>query len=513
MIDSLPISARSVHLLANSALLAGGACLVGLPLAVVLALLLTRTDLPARRAIAAVFAGLLFVPLYLQTGAWLSGFGPQGAWTIASEQPPWLDGWRAAIWIHGVAAVPWAMLAVAAGLKLVEGELEEEALLDGSGPQVLFAVTLRRAAPLVIVAALWIVVTAAGEMTVTDMVQVRTYAEELYTDIALGAAPEESVYSVLPGIGWTLAFALAALGAGTRLVPVAVQPRHRPGVTFGLGRWRWPAVALVLALVVLLVGTPLASLAWKAGVEVFDGPGGRVRSWSPQKCLAVVLESPWRYRGEFGWSLAISSLAATAATVVALPLAWWARQGAARIGLMLAGSAALLALPGPVIGIEIIRLLNAPSMPTLNWLYDHSLLAPCLAQTLRGLPWALLVAWSAFRSVPQQLLDSVAVEGAGPLTLLARVALPMRWSAIAAAWLISLAIGLGDLAASILVVPPGITTLSIRIFGLLHYGVEDEVAGICLALLAIFAFLAAVAMRLDRKTLLAECSPIGEAPG
>lgn len=64
------------------------------------------------------------------------------------------------------------------------------------------------------------------------------------------------------------------------------------------------------------------------------------------------------------------------------------------------------------------------------------------------------------------------------------------------AWLVALAIVLGDLAASILVVPPGVITLPIRIFGLMHYGVEDQVAGICLVLVAVFAVVAAGAIRL-----------------
>jgi iron(III) transport system permease protein len=75
----------------------------------------------------------------------------------------------------------------------------------------------------------------------------------------------------------------------------------------------------------------------------------------------------------------------------------------------------------------------------------------------------------------------------------------MRWPAVALAFLLSLAVGLGDLAASILVVPPGVTTLSIHIFGLLHYGVEDQVAGICLALVGLLAVLAAAAWGIMKR--------------
>jgi iron(III) transport system permease protein len=62
------------------------------------------------------------------------------------------------------------------------------------------------------------------------------------------------------------------------------------------------------------------------------------------------------------------------------------------------------------------------------------------------------------------------------------VVLPLRWaSLLAAAWL-AFIIAIGELAATVLVMPPGVSTLSIRIFGLLHYGAEDQVAALCLTL-------------------------------
>jgi iron(III) transport system permease protein len=67
------------------------------------------------------------------------------------------------------------------------------------------------------------------------------------------------------------------------------------------------------------------------------------------------------------------------------------------------------------------------------------------------------------------------------------------------AWLVALAVATGDLAAGILVVPPGMETLSRRIFGLIHYGIEDQVAGICLAQVALFGLIAATAWMTVRR--------------
>jgi iron(III) transport system permease protein len=44
-------------------------------------------------------------------------------------------------------------------------------------------------------------------------------------------------------------------------------------------------------------------------------------------------------------------------------------------------------------------------------------------------------------------------------------------------------LSLSEIGASFLVVPPGRTTLSIRFFTLIHYGVYPDAAGICLILL------------------------------
>ncbi len=69
----------------------------------------------------------------------------------------------------------------------------------------------------------------------------------------------------------------------------------------------------------------------------------------------------------------------------------------------------------------------------------------------------------------------------------------MRRSAFFLAWAVAAIVAMGDLAASVLTVPPGVNTLAIRIFTLLHYGVEDVVAGIALASAIGFAAVTLVA--------------------
>ena len=480
--------ARTWTLALNTLLLTGAVCAISLPLGSALAWLLARTDLPGRRFGLTVLGLMLFVPLYLQAAAWQAGFGLQGWHTLMTGSPALLTGWIGAVWVHAVAAVPWVALIVSVGLRLVEPELEEQALLDGSAWQVFRHVTLRGAMPAVVVAALWVAITTAGEMTVTDLFAVRTYAEELYTRTAIGPEPGEGPLGAAPGVLLSV-----TLVAGGMLLCAMLAPRVRPlslgpRWVFRLGHWRAPLAALVAAAMFLpLVGVPLGSLCYKAGVLVTQTETGRLRSWSAAKCLAMIVTSPWRYEREFGWTLLIAPLAATAAVVLALGLAWPARRGGLRAAPALLLSSLCLALPGPVIGLGLIHLLNRPEVPGLVYLYDRSILAPWLAMTIRGLPLATLTLWHGLRTVPPAMLEAAAVDGAGPLRRFWSIALPSRLPAVALAWVVALAVALGDLAASILVVPPGVATLSIRIFGLLHAGVEDQVAGICLAMILMFA--------------------------
>jgi len=498
------LDARTWTLAANTLLLSGATCAIAVPVGSSLAFLLTRTNLPGRRVGLAALGLMLFVPLYLHAAGWLAGFGVLGWFPLATGSRLWFDdAWVGAVWVHAAAAVPWVVLIVGAGFRLVEPELEEQALLDGSPRQVFFNVTLRSAAPAVGVAAVWVAVVAAGEMAVTDLFVIRTYAEEVYTGFALSPDAEAGPMGLVPGVTICGLLVLAAVWLCGRVLPgdrpLSLRGRH----VFFLGPWRWPAATLVFAVLVVLIAVPLGNLAYKAGITVSQAGTERVREWSPVKMARMVGTAPWRFGEEFGWSLSIAALAAAAAVAVAALLAWFSQPGAwlgsrSKAGrvtaraVMLLVAAACLAVPGPVVGVGLIALLNRPELPLVTWLYDQSILAPWLALSIRSLPLAVLVMWHALRTVPGEMLEAAAVDGAGTLWRLLFVALPGRLPAAALAWVVAFAVALGDLAASVLVLPPGVDTLSRRVFGLLHSGQEAEVAGICLAIVGMFAGVAAL---------------------
>jgi iron(III) transport system permease protein len=502
----------------NTAWLAGGAALLALPLGTLAAVAIFKTNVPGRKSAAVLLAAMLFLPLYLITGAWDAGFGIQG-WHTISTNPhlatkPWLAGWRAAIWIHAMAAVPWVALIVGAGLRGVESELEEDAATCASPPRVLWHVTLRRTSAAMIVASVWVAIVASVEISVTDFFQVRTFAEEVYTQAALGtfnlidAAATVEDDTPLAGSGLFLGLivstllALVAIVAAGRLFAYLTDAPHRPPWIWRLGRGRFFAAIVLWFILFLVAGVPLGNLFYKAGGMVTTTEAGRVRSWSAAKAFERIAAAPQEFSGELWLSTKIAAAAASAALAIGLPLAWSMRLARRTPWLRLAALALCLTVPGPLLGMAVVRGLNrAPDSPLsfLTALYDSNF-APWLVQTIRALPIVTLILWPALASIPQVMLDAAATEGTGWWGRLLRIALPQRWPAAAAAWLIGLAVAVSELAATVLVIPPQPSTaISVRVFQLLHYGVDDRVAAICLVMIAAIAALTGIAAVLWKR--------------
>jgi iron(III) transport system permease protein len=271
-----------------------------------------------------------------------------------------------------------------------------------------------------------------------------------------------------------------------------------------LRNWRIPAAIILWSILFLTAAVPLANLFYKVGTHVTMTESGRVRNWSAPKVIERIAAAPIEFGGELWLSTKIGAAAATAALAVGLPLAWSMRLARRTPWLRLTAIALCLTIPGPLLGVGLIRLLNRPPDSPLAFLavlYDSNF-APWLAQTIRALPIVTLILWPALSTIPQVMLDAARIEGAGWWGRLLRIALPQRLAAAGAAWLIGFAIAVGEVAATVLVIPPQQSTaISVRVFQLLHYGVDDRVAAICLVMVAAVAVLTGIAAALIRRRM------------
>ncbi|MEX2142689.1 MAG: ABC transporter permease subunit [Pirellulales bacterium] len=496
-------------MLSNTLQLAAGALLIAVPVGGFLGLMFARTEVWGRRVAMLFLGGLLLVPHYLQAAAWQAGFGVEG-WQTSLQagglRVPWLDGWRGAIWVHGCAGIPWVALFTGVAARSIPRTWEESALLDLSVAHVFVRVTLRSVLPALVLGALWVAIATMAEMSVTDLFAVRTYTEELYIELNAGSwnaimgvgLAHEGPVPAAAGILVTAIIAVAGLVLAHGLTSAAPRPSSGPPFVFSLGRWSLPLTLITWCFISAVVLLPLGSLIYKAGALVTQTDLGFERGWSAWKTIAMTFSSPLDHPSEFRWSLIMASCTASVTLLVAVPLAYATRTSRFAGLVALALAVGGLAVPGPLLSLGLIPVFNDPEWPWLNYLYDRTIAVAVLAQATRAFPLAFFLAWCGLRTIPQSHLEAAQLDGAGPLKRV-WLAVRERPAAVALAALAAFVISLGELAATILVAPPGIEPLSVRIFGLLHYNVEDQVAAISLMLILLHAAATWVVLAAGRR--------------
>jgi iron(III) transport system permease protein len=487
---------RQLALWRNTALLVAGTLALCLPPGVFAAVLLYRTDLPGRGAVRFATVLSLFVPLPLFTTAWQAVLGPGGwlpvpGWSLGGQWAPWAQGIGAAVWVHAVAGFPWVVLLAGQGLRWVERELEEDALTAALPWRVLGRVTLPRSAAAIAAAAVWVGLQAATEITVTDVMQVRTFAEEVYTQFVGPEADAGGADVVARAVAVTLPSVLL-----TALVVVALARRWEralppravllaPPLLFRLGPLRWPLALLMLAAGGLFLAVPVGGLLWRAGLS------GAPPAWSAPVALHALRATAGKEYRLIADSLLVAGAAGALCAGLGL-VACWLSLGARRFRSgVLVLMAVAWSMPGPVLGLglkaAILQLLSGTGFPAplARLLWDGPSYAPVLwVDLIRFFPCAVAVLWPVVRLLPRDLLDAARLDGAPPGAELARVVAPLTASAWLRAALVVAVLSLGELSAGKLVSTPDAATYAQEVFVQMHYGVTNNLAAQCLLLLA-----------------------------
>ncbi len=241
--------------------------------------------------------------------------------------------------------------------------------------------------------------------------------------------------------------------------------------------------------------------------------GGRARLGLPPTWSFAGLRGTLGFAASESWepiwnSLILAACAATITAALAWSLAWVSRNSFRWQLLLLMTLALTLATPGPVTGMayELAYRWFPP-------IYDSPLIV-ILAQTVRTLPYALLILWPALRILPVELLESALLDGLGPFGRLWYVIVPLSLRVFLAAWCVCFVLAFGELPATNLLQPPGITTITFRIWTLLHTGVESHLAGVALITLAVLTIAALLAVLGLKVLLLSDRSPsnLGDEP-
>ena len=283
---------------------------------------------------------LSMLPMVIHVSAWDAAIGKLGWLTTVRGNvlTPLLSGWWAAVWTHGVIAAPQIGLLLYFCENKQQRIYEEQALLDANAWTTFFTVSLWRQWPLLMVAVLWVIVTCSREITVTDLYQVETFAEQIYLGYSLGTGNAAGVWpttiDVEVNVGfWTTAIyvSLLAVAAVTMFMVLTDVSRPSENDTSSTTQ-RVNGIASLMGggLLILLVVVPAANIFVRASFYVDTANGQLTQHYSLKQIVRVVQKSCLDYQWEMIWSLVISLASATTAIIFSVLLVRWTHESSFR---------------------------------------------------------------------------------------------------------------------------------------------------------------------------------------
>jgi iron(III) transport system permease protein len=453
------------------------------------ALVTERSTAPGRDSMRLGLLLTLLVPGFVAAESWAQAYGPAGltdrllGWSL-----PGTFGAPGVVTVLVVTNLPLAYLVVVAGLaSRVEPDLERAARASGASAwQAFRTVTLPLLRPTILAASALVFVFTINAFGVPAFLGLPggfvTVTTQIYRDLVLSADPEAFTrVLVLASALMAIAFVAASLGdtSGALRAP-ATRTGGPSGGAVSRERRGWLLTAAVCAYLATAVVLPLVALLLRAltrAVGLPPVPANWTLRHFDRALTARTSEALWN-------SLI---LAGTAATIVVLlgALLIALRGRRARTGL---GTATVLtfAVPGSALAVAVLLAYGARLRDTLLLI-----LVAYLAKF-----WALghrSIVGSA-EALPPDLPHAARVSGAGALTTLRTVTIPLLSPALLAGWLLVFITAVQELTMSALLYGPGSATLAVVILNARQLGQVTTVAALAvlltaLVLLAVIPFL------------------------
>jgi iron(III) transport system permease protein len=440
------LDARQQGLLYTTMLLGVGTSVLATLVGGVLGLVLARTSLPFKAPLRITLVAPAVLPPYVIALAW-SYMAGNLAFTV----------WGA-IAVLTSALYPLSMLATEVALRQVDSRLEEAALLAAPPARVLRRITAPLALPTVISASLMVFVLAISDFSVPAVLRVRVFTTEVFSAFAALYDSGRAMTLSLPlVILSTVVAAAAAIALRNRLVTTR---RTRGGTPIdAFDSWRLAAALAVCVAIGLALILPAMALVREA-----------LRSPSVVPAVRGSSEAAVN-------SLVLAVIGATVVTTLAAGVGYarahtTAKTGAAVDALWIV----LFAVPSTVVGIGLIGVWNRPY--ALGLYGTGAMLV--LAYVARFAPVGALALAAIVRAVPQSHEEAAAVAGAGWLRTITHIVLPQIRVGLLAVWVITFILAFGEVGASILVAPPGESTLPIRVYTLTANAPPGHVAALAL---------------------------------
>ena len=499
--------------LRNTLMVAAGAITISVAIGTTLAWLICRTDMFGRRWFATALIVPYMLPAWTFALAWTTLFknrtvGGQPGWleNLGLSPPDWLAYGQVPITIIlALHYTPFVILLFGSALRRFDSQLEDSARILGAGRgTIALKIILPLLRPALMSAVVLIFAKCLGEFGVAYVLGLPVKFDVLATSLY------RSIGSRQTGVAGVLAGAIMLIGVLSILVDAYLVREARRFVTIGgkgamnrparLGAWRWPATGLAAAAFALSVGLPLATLFLSTVMRVpadFSWSNFTLDYWIGWNLPTVamrtgILLSPELWRAAFNtlWIVGLASLCSGLLGIVvgyvvvrtpARPLATFLRQVTFMPYLV----------PGIAFAAAYLSLFAVARGP-IPALYGTSLIL-ILALIADQMPYASRAGISAMMQLGKDPEEAAQVVGAGWLTRIRLIVVPIQKGALMTGILLPFISGIKGLSLFVMLAVPStdvLTTFSLRLVDY-HYTQAANAVVLIIASLAYFGTLAA----------------------
>jgi iron(III) transport system permease protein len=496
----------TASLVLNTLVFAIGSSLIAVVVGATTAWLTERTNAHFRRA---AFVGALLtlsIPLIVKIIGWILLAGPQAGaitgllkWLLRTEQLPFeLFSLGGMTLLEGFLWSPIAFLLALGPLRAMDPSLEEAAAMSGASVlETIRRVTLPMMRPAMLSIVMLAFIRALEAFDVPLLIGqpagVNLLTTNIYRSIRSGLFPtygEASAFAVL----LTVLIALALIPY-YRVVRDAKRFATITGKGFrprqiDLGRWRWPASLLLLVMPSFLIA-PVVILFWASLLPFYQAPSLGALSQVSLRNYVFALAYPNIQMGSIN-SLIAALSTATIIALLALLAAWAIARSGSRFGAVVDFVASLpLIFPGIVLGLAILQIF----LLTPNPIYG-SVWIIVLAYTIAFLPYGMRYSHPAVLAIHSELEEAAHVAGAGTLTILRRIVLPLVLPALAALWIYIVLTTARELSLAVLLAAPQSQVIAVVILEMWTSGNINVLAAFSCLLIVFLTSLAIIFQRL-----------------
>jgi iron(III) transport system permease protein len=420
--------------------------LLSLPLAVLIAWLIARTDLPGRDWIEFAFWAAFFLPPLTVTLSWIllldPDYGLVNTWMarlpLVGRGPFNIYSFWGIVWIHVITgSLTVKVILLTPAFRNMNAAFEEASRVAGASTlRTALRITVPVMAPAILSVLLLGTMVSLQTFEVEQVLGVPfrffVFSTMIY-DLLVTRVPRYDAATALAVVILAamlpLVLAQQWLTRGRRYTTVTGQFQSRP---HALGRWRWPALAFVLALVAVVLGAPLVFALLGTFMKLF-GFFHIADPWTIENWKTVLTEE--LFLRSLRNTLVLAASTALAALLVHSLIAYIAvRTRYAGRRLLDTISWLPFTVPGIILGLALLWLFL--DVGVLRPLYGSMTLL-VVAGVISGMPLGVQIIKSGLMQLGNELEEASRIAGASWWSTYRRIVLRLMAPTLVAVGMIT----------------------------------------------------------------------------